>query len=543
VKKPLAVLLFCGLVCAVCLVRLCAQELDPAKMLRPLTDTWPTFNGDYSGKRFSPLTQINKDNVRSLSLAWAFQTHAQNAVYATPLEVNGVLYFTVSNQAWAVDARTGREIWHFDHPFDGYTLGGGNRGVAMYKDRIYFGTGDGYLYCLDARTGKTLWSKELADIAFKAFMSMAPLVIHDHLLVSVSGDVADIPGWLEALDPITGDVQWRWDAMPKKGELGWDTWPHDTDVVTHGGGTLWLTGTYDPELNLTYWGTGNPHPVEAPEARLGANLFTCTIVALNADTGRLVWYYQASPHDTHDWDAIQTPVLIEGTFDGKPRKLLAQASRNGLYFLLDRTNGKPLVHVPYMPINWVAGFDERGQPIPKKETEPHPDGSLASPSAAGGTNWQAPGFDPQTGLFYFNERLSSGVYYNTMPGKHVEGWGGRDFILHARTTLVALDYRTGKIRWTKDLSSPNGGGWPSVLTTAGHLLFTTSDAGDALALDAATGDVLWHAYLGRTSTSAPMTYELDGRQYLIIPNDSVVYAWTLPYSVPAHAAAKTKGGH
>ncbi|MGD1211778.1 MAG: acido-empty-quinoprotein group A [Candidatus Acidiferrales bacterium] len=532
--KKLLAIFFCGLVCVACFS---AQELDSAKLLKPPTDTWPTFNGDYTGRRFSPLTQINKDNVGSLTLAWAFQTRAQPAVYATPLEVNGVLYFSVSNQAWAVDARTGRQIWHFDHPFNGYTLGGGSRGVAMYKDRIFFGTGDGYLYCLDARNGKTLWSTELADIAFKAFMSMAPLVIKDHLLVAVSGDVADIPGWLESLDPMTGKVQWRWDAMPKEGEPGWDTWPHDTDVISRGGGTLWLTGTYDPELNLTYWGTGNPHPVEAPDARLGANLYTCTIVALNPDTGKLVWYFQPSPHDSHDWDAVQTPVLIDGTYKGKPRKMLAQASRNGLYFLLDRTNGQALVHEPYIPINWVAGFDERGQPIPKKETEPQLNGALAMPGAAGGTNWMAPSFSPQTGLFYATARESSGVYFVTMPGKHVEGWGGRDFILHSKSVLKAIDYQTGKVRWTRDLSSPGGGGWPSVLTTAGHLLFTTDDSGKILALDPATGETLWHVYGGRISTCAPITYELDGRQYVITPLEGVVYAWALP-SRPAAPAAK-----
>jgi len=531
VKKFLLIL-----ACAACIS---AQELDPAKLLAPASDSWPTFNGDYSGRRFSPLTQINQSNVGSLALAWAFQTHAQNAIYATPLEANGVLYFSVSNQAWAVDARTGRQIWHFDHPFTGYTLGGGSRGVAMYKDRIYFGTGDGYLYCLDARNGKTIWNIQLADISFKAFMSMAPLVIRDHLLVAVSGDVADISGWLESLDPMTGEVQWRWDAMPKQGDPAWDTWPHDTDVITRGGGTLWITGTYDPELNLTYWGTGNPHPVEAGDARPGANLYTCTIVALNPDTGKLVWYFQPSPHDTHDWDAVQTPVLIDGMYKGKPRKMLAQASRNGLYFLLDRTNGQALVHVPYVPVNWVSGFDDRGQPIPKKETEPHLDGSVALPGAGGGTNWAAPSFDPQTNLFYMTASESAGVYYNTMPGKHAEGWGGRDFILDGRAKLMALDYQTGKLRWSRDISSGGGITWASVLTTAGRLLFTADGAGKVMAVDPATGSVLWHSYVGRTGMCAPITYELDGRQYVITPLDSVVYAWALPEKPkPVETAAK-----
>ena len=503
------------------------QGLDPASLLAHTPEGWPTFNGDYSGRRFSPLTQINKTNVGSLAVAWAFQTKAQPAVYSTPLEVDGVLYFTVSNQAWAVDARTGRQIWHFNHPFEGYSLGGGSRGVAIYKDHVFFGTGDGFLFCLDARSGKTIWQQELADIAFKAFMSMAPLVIRDHLLVAVSGDVADIPGVLESLDPMTGKVQWTWSAMPKEGEPGWETWPHDTDVITRGGGTLWLTGTYDPELNLMYWGTGNPHPVEAGDARPGANLFTCAIVAINPDTGKMVWYFQPSPHDTHDWDAVQTPILIDGTFEGKRRKMLAQASRNGIYFLLDRATGETLVHEPYTTVTWLEGYDDRGQPIPKKTTEPHTDGSLAAPGAAGGTNWGAQSFSPQTGFLYAALRESIGVYYTTMPGKHVEGWGGRDFILKSKSELKAINYQTGKVAWTRDISGPRGG-FPSTLATAGGLVFITDDAGNELGLDAATGKTLWHAYGGGGSTSAAMTYELDGRQYLIIPADSVVYAWALP---------------
>lgn len=504
-----------------------AQGLDPAKLLQPPTDTWPTFNGDYSGRRYSTLAQINKDNVRSLTLAWAFQSHVQTPISSTPIEVNGILYFTLPNDIWAVDARTGRQIWHVNRPAPVGLPGAGHRGVAMYKDRLYYAAPDAKLLCLDARTGKQIWDVQMGDPALKAFGSMAPLVVKDHIIVGLSGDIADLPGFVEAFDPMTGALQWRWDVMPKPDDPAWNTWPHDTDVITRGGGMTWLTGTYDPELNLTYWGTGNPHPVEAGDARPGANLYTCTIVALNADTGKLVWYYQISPHDTHDWDAIQTPVLFDADFQGKPRKLVALASRNGVFALLDRRNGKSLITVPYIDINWMNGLDDRGQPIPKKETEPQPDGALARPGAAGGTNWAAPSYDPDTGLLYANARESIGIYYVTMPGKHVEGWGGRDFILWSKSVLKAIDCRTGKVRWTRDMSGARFG-WPSILTTAGRLLFTVDDSGKLLALDPADGKELWHAYSGGGSTSAPMTYELDGRQYIVTPADGVVYAWALP---------------
>jgi acido-empty-quinoprotein group A len=514
------------LTCAACLS---AQELHPAKLLKPATDTWPMYNGDYSGRRNSPLTQINKDNVSSLTLAWAFQTHAQSALSSTPLEVDGILYFTLPNDMFAIDARGGRQIWHIHRPAEGGLPGAGHRGFAMYKDRLYFAAPDAQLMCLDARTGKTIWQIQMADPALKAFGSSPPLIVGDHLIVGISGDIADLPGWIESLDPMTGKLQWKWDSEPKKDEPGWETWPHDTDVITRGGGMTWLTGTYDPSLNLIYWGTGNPHPVEAGDARPGSNLYTCSIVALNPDTGKLAWYYQISPHDTHDWDAIQTPVLFDGDFHGKPRKMLAQASRNGVFVVLDRADGKALLTVPYLDINWMKGVDERGQPIPKKETEPQLDGALARPGAAGGTNWAAPSFDPATGLFFANARESVGVYYVTMPGKEVEGWGGRDFILHSKSVLKAIDYQTGKVRWSRDMSGSRAG-WAGILTTAGHLLFTADDSGGLLALDPATGNTLWHAYSGGGPTTAPMTYQLDGRQYVITPEDGVVYAWTLPQS-------------
>jgi alcohol dehydrogenase (cytochrome c) len=517
VKKAIALLWF-GLLFAACLP---SQGLDSGEILKPPTDAWPTFNGDYTGRRFSPLTQINRDNVGSLTLAWAFQAHSQS-LQSMPIEVDGILYVSSGNQAWAVDARTGRQVWHFQRP--GAMPGGGNKGAAMWKDRLYMTTPDDHLLCLDARGGKLLWDIQIDDPALKAFGGVAPLVVRDHIIVGTSGDTADLPGFLVSVDPMTGNIQWRWDAMPKPSDPAWKTWPHDTDVVTRGGGMTWLTGTYDPELNLLYWGTGNPHPVENGDTRVGANLYTCTIVALNPDTGKLIWHFQSSPHDTHDWDMVMTPVLFDGTFKGKPRKMLAQAGKNGLFFVLDRTNGKALLSEAFVPANWLSGFDKNGEPIPRPDKEPQLDGVLVTGGV--GTNWQAPSFDPDTGLFYVNSRESMGVFYLTMPGKTAEGWAGRDFFLSSKSMLKAIDYQTGKVRWTAD--TEGRGGQSGILTTAGHLLFTADSSANLVALDAATGKTLWHMYPGGSLGTGPMTYELDGRQYVVFPVDGVIYGFALP---------------
>ena len=527
-KRVLALILFACLFAA----WLSAQELDPSHLLKSPTNDWPTYNGDYTGRRFSPLTQINRENVGSLTLAWAFQTHGRS-LQSMPIEVNGIMYISAGNEIWAVDARNGRQVWHFARP--GAPVGGGNKGVAMWKDRLYMTTPDAQLLCVDARSGKMLWQIQIDDPALKAFGGVAPLVIRDHIIVGTSGDTADLPGFLESVDPMDGKIQWRWDVMPKMDDPAWNTWPHDTDVVTRGGGMTWITGTYDPDLNLLYWGTGNPHPVENGDARAGANLYTCAIVALNPDTGKLVWYFQSSPHDTHDWDTVMTPVLFDGTFKGKPRKMLAQANKNGLFFVLDRTNGKSLISEAFVPANWVGGYDDRGQPIPRRDKEPQLDGVLVTGGV--GTNWQAPSYDPETGLFYVNSRETMGVFYLTMPGKSAEGWAGRDFFLGSKSMLKAIDVQTGKVRWTAD--TEGRGGSSGILSTAGHLVFTADMSQNLVALDAATGKVLWHMYPGGSLGTGPMTYELDGRQYVIFLDDSVAYTFALP----SHGVLAPRASH
>ncbi|MBV8569477.1 MAG: acido-empty-quinoprotein group A [Acidobacteriaceae bacterium] len=503
-----------------------AQGLDPGAILKAPTTTWPTYNGDYSGRRYSTLSQINSGNVSRLAMAWAFQTHS-DALKSTPLEVSGILYFTTPDNVWAIDARNGHLIWHYNRPSPGDHVG--NRGVAMYKDRLYFGTPDAHLICLRAANGTEIWDREIADVKLGYYISVAPLVVKDRLIIGTSGDQTDIPHFIAAIDPETGRTIWRWNTVPAPGATGANSWPDD-EAMSHGGGPAWMTGTYDPELNLLYWGTGNPHPVLAGETRPGSNLYTCSIVALNPDTGKLIWYFQPSPHDTHDWDAVETPVLFDSEFGGKRRKLLAQASRNGYFFLLDRATGEHLLTAPFVQSDWAQGLNARGEPIARTDKEPQADGSLVEAYEEGATNWMAPSFDPETNLFYVNAFDGFMVYYLALnENRKAEGHqGGAASSLWSRSFLAAIDYRTGRIRWCRD--GGEGEGHPGILTTSGRVLFTGDVSGNLLALDPADGHTLWHINPGGSLGSSPMTYELDGRQYLVTGVDSVLYAWALPAS-------------
>jgi acido-empty-quinoprotein group A len=509
-----------------------AQELDPAKLKVLPADTWPTYNGDYSGRRNSPLTQVNTRNVNTLGLAWIYRTTNSGvsgfagSIKSTPLEVNGTLYFTMPDNVWAVDARTGREIWHYRYP-PNPGLHIGSRGVGMYGDWLYFESPDCNLISLNAKDGTERWRKPIADVKLEYFCTMSPLVVGNRVIIGVGGDSLDDPGFLEARDPETGEVQWRWNTEPRPGEPGSETWPN-ADAMSHGGGMTWMTGTYDPELNLLYWTTGNPNPVHAGGARLGDNLWTCSIVALNPDTGRLAWYFQPSPHDTHDWDAVQTPVLFDGEVKGQKRKLLAQASRNGYFFVLDRTNGKNVLTAPFMNVTWSKGIDSLGRPIPNPKKEPSRDGTLVMPSSNGATNWYPPSFDPATNLFYVNASENYSVFYYTAEGKP-EGYAGRDDFLNTSSVLEAIDYRTGKIAWRHDLSQGNNAmNLGGLLSTAGGVLFAGDTSGNLLAFDSRTGKTLWHTHVGANTNNGPISYMLDGRQYVVFGAGDSLYAFALP---------------
>lgn len=397
----------------------------------------------------------------------------------------------------------------------------------MYHDRLYFGTPDAHLICLNAKNGKLVWDVSIADPEFGYYLSLAPLVIKDQLILGTSGDQADVPHFVISVDPETGKERWRWSSLPKPGEPGSETWLNQASLK-NGGGPAWMTGTYDPELNLLYWGTGNPHPVLGGVARPGSNLYTCSIVALNPETGKLVWYFQASPHDTHDWDATETPVLFDAGFDGTQRKLLAQASRNGYFFVLDRKTGENLLSTPFVPIDWSSGLNKRGEPIPKPEKEPQVDGSLLKSYYNGGTNWMSPSFSPQTKLFYVNAASGYSLFYLTLDErKKAEGHqAGNAVSLLSDSALLALDYETGKVRWRHE-EGP-GVAYSGILSTAGNLLFTSDVTGNLLALQADSGEVLWHADPGGLMNSSPMTYESAGRQFVLTAVDSVLYSWSLP---------------
>ncbi|MEO6828464.1 MAG: PQQ-binding-like beta-propeller repeat protein, partial [Acidobacteriaceae bacterium] len=389
---------------------------------------------------------------------------------------------------------------------------------------------DAHLLCLDARNGKLFWVVEIVDFKAGYYLSVAPLIVKGLVVLGTSGDEVNVPHFIEALDWRTGKIVWRTPTLPKPGTTAARTWPND-NAMSHGGSPAWITGTYDPSLNLIYWGTGNPHPVLAGEVRKGDNLYTCSILALNADTGSIVWYFQPSPHDTHDWDAVETPVLFDADFDGKPRKLLAQASRNGYFFVLDRATGKNLMTAPFVSMNWAKGIDARGRPIPNPTKEPQPDGSLVEGAEDGGTNWMSPSFDPETKLFYVNAQSGYSIWYlalneNNLPADH---HAGGSYSLITTSVLLALDYRSGKIRWKRE--SGNGLGYPGILTTAGDLLFTGDVSGNLLALDPSDGHVLWHARPGGLLDSAPMTYQIDGTQYVVTGVDGVLFAWSLPGSL------------
>lgn len=500
----------------VCAISVSGQGLDPAMLLHPPADSWPGYHGDYSGRRHSSLTQITPQNVSQLGLSWIFQTGESATIKSSPLLVNGVIYFTTPDNVWAVDARSGHQLWHYAYPKNkGFHIG--QRGVAMYKDSLFFLTPDAHLLCLNARDGKVRWNVIVADAEQGYWTTMAPLVIRDHVIIGVSGDFDNLRGYLRSIDPSTGKTQWDWYSTPPVGT------PNTTS-----GGMTWMTGTYDPELDLLYWGTGNPTPVLNGKPRPGDNLYTCSIVALKPDTGKLVWAFQPSPHDTHDWDAVETPVLVDADFHGKPTKMLMQTSRNGYFFVLDRSNGKSLLTVPFGPVNWATGIDEQGRPIPNPAKEPAPDGRLIAPDEGGLTNYRSPSFDTKTGLFIVSAHPSYGIYF-AKPADGAFGWAGADYGVWGKGVLEAIEYQTGKIRWKHELGP--GGSGAGVLTTDSGLTFTGDAHGNVLALDSNDGKTLWHAGTGGSIESSPICYELDGRQYVMTSSGGVLFAWALPESL------------
>ena len=512
-------------------------SVPPTALSQPLGESWPMYNGDYSGRRYSSLTTIDTANVTSLARAWTAQLNASGPaggggkttvlIKGTPVVVNGVLFVTIPDHVWALDARSGREIWHATWP----SKGGwhiGNRGVAVLGTTVYVETPDCNLVALNAADGREKWRTEICDLDQFYYASAAPLIVKNHVIVGVSGDDLDIPGYIEAHDPETGARQWRWYTYPEPGTAEAKSWPSD-EAAKHGGGMTWGSTTYDAELNLIYFGTGNPQPVINGRKRQGDNLFTESIVALNPDTGKLAWYFQPSPHDTHDWDATQTPVLFDGDVNGQPRKLLGQASRNGWFFVLDRTNGRHILSREYIKTNWAKGVDAKGQPVPNPAKEPQTDGALVTPNQSGGQNWPPPSFSPRTGLFYANASRGFSVYYlyENEDDEKPQGWGGNDRGGWSAAMLQAIDHKTGTIAWSHkwaDSASVRSG----LLSTAGNLLFAGDSSSNFVAFDAAKGVPVWHDRLHASISNGPITYQLDGTQYVVVGAGDTLYSFTLP---------------
>ena len=518
-------------------VFMAAQGLDPA--LSPFTqpaDAWPTYNGDYSGRRFSALKEITAANVHALTLAWMFRISGvgqqrgvgEPTIKSTPLMVNGVLYFTIPDHVFALDARTGDQIWQYSWEDKGGHLVG-QRGVGIYKDWVYFLAPDGWFISLNAKDGTERWRKKIADEKMQYFTTSAALIVKDHVIIGVGGDAMDLRGYLESRDPETGDLQWRWYTTPlKMGDPGSETWPSQ-DALDHGGGMTWLPGTYDPALNLIYWGTGNANPVYSGKSRAGANLWTASIVALNPDTGKLVWYFQPTPHDTHDWDNVETPVLFDAAIDGQPRKLLAQAARSGFFVVLDRTNGQSVVTKAFVGGNWATGLDAKGQPIPDPAKAPTVDGSLVNTPAQGAANWPPPSYNPDTELFYVNAHRGYSVGYLYDTADKPQGYAGGSAGLWQQAVLQAIDVRTGAIRWAHEYNDLGGGGAgggnAGILTTAGGLLFTGGSGTAVVAYGAADGKTLWHLRLTRAVSNGPSTWMLNGTQYLVVGAGDTLYVF------------------
>ena len=502
---------------------------------------WLTYHGDYSGTRHSPLTQITPDNVDRMVPAWTWQADTMplgRGFEGTPLFLDGILYITGNNNfAWAIDSRTGAQLWRYRRQLpSGLTYGGANivnRGFAALGDRLFMTTLDAHLIALDRDTGTVLWDVTLDDFKLGHAGTGAPLVVKDKVIVGNSGGDLPTRGFIDAYDPQTGERIWRFYTIPAPGEPGSDTWS-SPDVLPRGGGATWMVGTYDPDLNLIYWGTGNPNPDYYGGDRVGDNLYTASLVALDADTGKLRWHYQFTPHDTHDWDANQIPVLSELTIGGQRRKVVMTANRNGFFYVLDRTTGELLFGKPFTGTHWAREIDKDGRPI-VLNLGVAPDGNPNTPTTCvpdlyGGTNFNPPSFDPSRGTFFVLARETCAVYtpqkQEPVPGRTFMSGGMRTLPEPSYSALRAIDAKTGEIKWEQKTGTPSFAG---VMSTASGLVFTGDNEGRFLAFDAKSGKRLWSYRTGsRIYGAAAMTYMLDGRQQVLIPSGVTIVAFALP---------------
>ncbi len=491
---------------------------------------WLTYSGNYQGHRYSPLAQITAANVGGLRVQWAYQ-YGTPRTEVSPIVVDGVMYVTGPNRAAALDARTGRELWTWSRPIpqDYHPIGFGqvNRGAAVLDDLVFVGTLDCYLVALDRASGQERWSTKVDDYHVGYSLTLAPLAIRGKVLAGTSGGEAGIRGFVDAYDAKSGKRAWRFHTVPEPGEPGHETWR--TDAWKTGGGSTWVTGSYDPELNLVYWGIGNPSPDWNPDSRPGDNLYTCSVVALDGDTGKLKWHFQFTPHDSHDWDSTHVPVLFEAEVRGARRKLLAMANRNAFYYVLDRTTGEFIAGREYAKQTWAKGLDDRGRPLVIPNTEPSEQGTLVWPNLNGATVWFSPAYSPNTGLFYVATREIGSIYYKReadyKPGTFFAGGGEAAPPGSEESGAIrALEATTGRMRWEFRLHSAP---WAGVLATAGGLVFSGSNEGNFYALDAATGKPLWDFQTGGAIAANPISFAVDGKQYIAVAADRVLYVFGL----------------
>lgn len=502
---------------------------------------WLSMHGDYTGQRHSPLTQVTPENVQQLTPQWTFQAGAMTLSRGwegTPLVIDGTLYLTGNdNIAWAIDAATGQVVWTYRRELPGnLTYASGNRtnrGFGVLGESLFMATLDAHLIALDRNTGDIVWDVPFADYRLGFAATVAPLVVRDMVIIGNSGGDYPTRGFVDAYDAATGARRWRFYTVPEPGEPGSETWPNDA-AMARGGGATWTTGSYDPELNLVYWGTGNPNPDYYGGGRTGDNLYTASILALDADTGELAWYYQFTPHDLHDWDANQVPVLADLEIDGEVRPVVMMANRNGFFYTLDRRTGEVLVGRPFTGTRWARELDENGRPIVLNDGFVGPgetdEDAECIPDLRGGTNFYPPSYDPERELFFVMARESCAFYVareDPLPAEPAVFMSGamRQQPEPSYSALRALDPKTGALRWEYRIGALNQTG---VLSTASGLVFAGNVEGDFAAFDSETGERLWSYYTGSPiHGTAAMTYMLEGKQFVLIPSGTVIHAFAV----------------
>ncbi len=494
-------------------------------------ESWLTYSATYDGWRYSKLAEINTTSAAHLSLEWAFQTADLGQFETTPLVVDGVLYGTGQNdRAFALDARTGRPLWRYQRNLPDKLqpcCGTVNRGFAILGNKLFMATLDAHVIALDTKTGNLIWDATAADYHAAYTFTVAPLVVKNEVIVGVSGGEYGVRGFIDAYDADTGQRRWRFETVPGPGQPGHETWADDSWKT--GGAPAWITGSYDPDLNLVYWPTGNPSPSDFGGERGGDNLYSNSMLALDADTGKLKWYFQFTPHDLHDYDATQVPVLLDADWNGQPRKLLVQANRNGFLYVLDRATGQFLSAKPYGHVTWAKSIGADGKPVADPAAVPNLIGATVCPGALGMTNWFSPSYDPETKLFY----VATSTECDVFTGASQKYRPGHDFLgsiyvpapsERPSGALTALDPLTGEKQWEfKYFSTP----WGGALSTAGGVVFAGDADGNFIALDARTGHDLWHVQLGAAIYSTAITYRLDGKQYVAIPSGATLFAFAL----------------